>query len=283
MTEKKCARDGTYVRVHLEGRLESGEEVVNRDISLTLGRGHAYRCFEEAVHGLQVGESRTVKMRVPANERALISHRNRSAEIGNDDDPNMYVALNNGMVAKKSNMTLDCNDQLAGRVMEVSVTLNSMDGRQLPALAGGNVWAIFSGGSFLSTEAVFSAVPGVQFTRVGYAGGMLRNAEYTDVMGRNSGHFESVAIAYDPSIVYYEELLDIYAAYIYQDKASGVDVDIGAQYGKAIFCTDKAQFDTACKWRANLNAKTGRKLDADLRRIEVGEMVVAEDMFQRCV
>lgn len=281
MLEKKCARDGTYVQVHLEGRLESGEEVVNRDIGLTLGRGHVYRCFEEAVHGLHVGESRTVKMRVPSQERALISNRATAIGKQNRGEEGMSVALTNGMVAKSrigpNGTALDCNDQLSGRVMDVTVTLNSMDGRELSSPGSGLLWAVFAGGSFLSLAPILSAISGVSYTRVGYSGGTVCNAEYIDVLRGNTGHFESVAVAYDPLQVSYKELLNVYAAYL--EKLDG-SRDRGPQYGKAIFCTDDAQFDMACKWRAELNARAGRNLGADLRRIEPREMIVAEDMFQ---
>ena len=68
----------------------------------------------------------------------------------------------------------------------------------------------FAGGCFWCTEAIFRKVKGVEKVLPGYIGGHLKNPTYEDVVYTDSGHVEAVEITYDPKVVAYKKLLNIY-------------------------------------------------------------------------
>ncbi len=70
--------------------------------------------------------------------------------------------------------------------------------------------ATFGAGCFWGVEVAFRNVKGVVFTSVGYMGGHFENPCYLDVLSRITGHAEVCQVEYDPAIVSYEELLDVF-------------------------------------------------------------------------
>src|SRR5215472_2465301 len=78
------------------------------------------------------------------------------------------------------------------------------------AAAAGKETAVFAGGCFWGTQAVFERVKGVIETTAGYAGGSARTATYDQVITETTGHAESVEVVYDPSRITYGQLLRIY-------------------------------------------------------------------------
>src|SRR4051812_21920830 len=70
--------------------------------------------------------------------------------------------------------------------------------------------ATFGAGCFWGVEATFRAVPGVKEALVGYAGGKTENPTYEDVCSHATGHAEVVEVEYDPGVVSYEQLLDVF-------------------------------------------------------------------------
>ena len=70
--------------------------------------------------------------------------------------------------------------------------------------------AIFGAGCFWHVEHIFSQIKGVTDTRVGYSGGTKKNPKYKDVCSGNSGHAEVVEIKFNPKIINYSSLLDIF-------------------------------------------------------------------------
>src|SRR5260370_22615995 len=70
--------------------------------------------------------------------------------------------------------------------------------------------ATFAGGCFWCVEADFDKVPGVLSTTSGYTGGKLDNPNYNQVSAGGTGHTEAVEIAFDPSKVSYQKLLDVF-------------------------------------------------------------------------
>ncbi|KAK4262081.1 hypothetical protein QN277_027689 [Acacia crassicarpa] len=91
--------------------------------------------------------------------------------------------------------------------------------------------AVFAMGSFWRSEAVFGCLPGVIRSRVGYAGGSKRNPEY-----RNLGdHAEAVQIEYDPRLISYEELLNVFWSSHDPRQVFGQGPDVGNQYRSVIF------------------------------------------------
>ena len=105
--------------------------------------------------------------------------------------------------------------------------------------------AIFAGGCFWCTEAVFGQLKGVSSVESGYLGGHLPNPTYKQVCGGDTGHAEAIRIAFDESVISYADLLDIFFATHDPTQLNRQGGDVGTQYRSAIFPLDDAQRDAA--------------------------------------
>ncbi len=101
--------------------------------------------------------------------------------------------------------------------------------------------AIFAGGCFWCEETAFEGVPGVLSVTSGYTGGQKKNPSYEEVSSGGTGHAESVEVAYDPSKITYERLLEIFWHNVDPLQANAQFCDHGSQYRSAIFYRDDAQ------------------------------------------
>ncbi|HEY2630361.1 MAG TPA: peptide-methionine (S)-S-oxide reductase MsrA [Usitatibacter sp.] len=110
-----------------------------------------------------------------------------------------------------------------------------------PAVPPGKAVAIFAGGCFWCMEPPFDNTPGVEATISGYTGGRTVNPTYEEVSSGSTGHAESVEVVYDPKVVTYEKLLDVYWHNVDPTVKDRQFCDTGTQYRTAIFYTDEAQ------------------------------------------
>lgn len=101
--------------------------------------------------------------------------------------------------------------------------------------------ATFGMGCFWGAEADFCALKGVTATRVGYAGGRTRNPDYRKVSDGRTGHAEVVQVEYDPSLISYEQLLDVFWQEHDPTTPNRQGPDIGTQYRSMILYHDEAQ------------------------------------------
>jgi len=101
--------------------------------------------------------------------------------------------------------------------------------------------AIFAGGCFWCTEAVFQSLGGVEAIESGYIGGEVPNPTYKQVCGGDTGHAEAIRITYDPAEISYDDLLDVHFATHDPTQLNRQGNDIGTQYRSAIFPLDTAQ------------------------------------------
>jgi peptide-methionine (S)-S-oxide reductase len=101
--------------------------------------------------------------------------------------------------------------------------------------------AIFAGGCFWCTEAVFGQLRGVSGVESGYIGGGVENPTYKAVCSGSTGHAEAIKIHFDPSVITYADLLDIFFATHDPTQLNRQGNDIGTQYRSAIFPLDGEQ------------------------------------------
>lgn len=95
--------------------------------------------------------------------------------------------------------------------------------------------ATFANGCFWCTEAIFKRVKGVIATMSGYTGGTMENPTYYDVASKTTGHAEALQVQFDPSIISYETLLDIFWATHDPTSLNKQGYDTGPEYRSAIF------------------------------------------------
>jgi len=102
--------------------------------------------------------------------------------------------------------------------------------------------AVLAGGCFWGMQYVFEHVAGVTSVVAGYAGGQAATAEYETVSGGGTGHAESVEITFDPAVVSYEKLLDVFFTVAHDPtELNRQGPDVGTQYRSVIFFADTAQ------------------------------------------
>ena len=101
--------------------------------------------------------------------------------------------------------------------------------------------ATFGAGCFWGVEEVFRNVIGVVATAVGYMGGTVKNPTYKDICTGQTGHAEVVQVTYDPTIVSYEKLLDIFWSVHDPTQLNRQGPDIGTNYRSVIFYHDAEQ------------------------------------------
>jgi len=108
--------------------------------------------------------------------------------------------------------------------------------REVATLAGGCFWCL---------EAVFELVEGVSGVKSGYAGGTTPEPTYEQVCSGSTGHAEAVEVTFDPSVISYRELLEIFFGIHDPTTLNRQGADVGTQYRSAIFTHSDAQAETA--------------------------------------
>lgn len=116
-----------------------------------------------------------------------------------------------------------------------------------------NEKAIFAGGCFWCTEALFASLKGVIKVTSGYIGGETSHPTYEQVSTGTTGHAEAVEIEYDSSLITYEDLLAVFFTTHDPTTLNQQGADIGTQYRSAIFVTSLAQKVLATELIQELN------------------------------
>jgi peptide-methionine (S)-S-oxide reductase len=101
--------------------------------------------------------------------------------------------------------------------------------------------AVFAGGCFWCTEAVFNDVVGVTKVESGYTGGTVAHPTYKQICGGDTGHAEAIRLTFDPDVISYDDLLDIFFATHDPTQLNRQGNDIGTQYRSAIFPQNEEQ------------------------------------------
>jgi peptide-methionine (S)-S-oxide reductase len=138
--------------------------------------------------------------------------------------------------------------------------------------------AIFAGGCFWCTEAVFQSLAGVATVESGYIGGHVASPTYKQVCGGDTGHAEAIRITFDPAVITYGDLLDVHFATHDPTTLNRQGNDVGTQYRSALFPLDAAQGDAA---RAAIERAQGDWPTPIVTTIEpVSDWYPAEDYHQ---
>lgn len=120
--------------------------------------------------------------------------------------------------------------------------------------ASGLASAVFGGGCFWCTEAVFKALKGVHAVQSGYCGGSVPHPTYEQVCSKQTGHIEVVKIDFDPSAISYKELLEVFFATHDPTTPGRQGNDVGPQYQSAIFFLTDEQETIATQFVAELDS-----------------------------
>jgi peptide-methionine (S)-S-oxide reductase len=112
--------------------------------------------------------------------------------------------------------------------MEKTMTLENADkpGHETATLGGGCFWCL---------EAVFDGLSGVLSVESGYSGGLLPNPGYEDICSGETGHAEVVRVSFDPAVIAYADLLEVFFAIHDPTTLNAQGNDIGTQYRSVIF------------------------------------------------
>jgi peptide-methionine (S)-S-oxide reductase len=141
--------------------------------------------------------------------------------------------------------------------------------------------AVFGGGCFWCTEAVFDELRGVKSVMSGYAGGNTKNPTYEEVCGGRTGHAEVIKIEFDPGEIAFKDLLTVFFASHDPTTLNRQGNDVGTQYRSAIFYATEEQKREAEAFIKELNDSKafGKPVVTTLEPL--GEFYEAEDYHQK--
>ena len=146
-------------------------------------------------------------------------------------------------------------------------------------LNAGNISKVyFAGGCFWCMEESFDKVAGVIETISGYSGGHVKNPKYKDVVKNTTGHYETLKITYDSSIINFKQLLEIYWVNIDPFDADGQFCDKGESYKSVVFFEDSDQKKIIEASIKNIENKFNKKVVTYVKKFK--EFYMAETYHQ---
>lgn len=126
--------------------------------------------------------------------------------------------------------------------------------------------AFFAAGCFWHPEEIFSKIPGVVSTRVGYMGGKVKNPTYSKVCSTHTGHVETTEVIFNPKEISYEKLLDIFWNIHNPTTKDRQGFDIGSQYNSMIFYKSSSQKKEALKSKEERQKSMDRKIVTQIKK-----------------
>lgn len=140
--------------------------------------------------------------------------------------------------------------------------------------------ATLAGGCFWCLEAVYDEIKGVQSVESGYAGGHMDNPSYRAVCNGDTGHAEVIQVHFDPNIVSYRDLLNVFFAIHDPTTLNRQGADVGTQYRSAIFYHDDQQKMIAEELIKDLNSQNiwDRPIVTEVAKLD--KFYMAEDYHQ---
>jgi peptide-methionine (S)-S-oxide reductase len=141
--------------------------------------------------------------------------------------------------------------------------------------------AVFGGGCFWCTEAVFTMLKGVVSVAPGYAGGTVEHPSYEQVSSGTTGHVEVIRFEFDPSVISYEDLLNVFFATHDPTTLNRQGNDVGPQYASVIFFSTPEQKEQAESFIQKLNAGESQGVSIVTRVRPLGQFWPAEDYHKQ--
>lgn len=141
--------------------------------------------------------------------------------------------------------------------------------------------ATIGGGCFWCVEAALVQLNGVAKIVSGYAGGKTQDPDYRSVCEGTTGHAEVVQIEFDPSVISFRELLEVFFAVHDPTTLNRQGADVGTQYRSAIFYHDETQRQIAESYIAELNAEKHWPQPIVTQVAPLDRFYPAEDYHQR--
>ncbi|MFC4740702.1 peptide-methionine (S)-S-oxide reductase MsrA [Flavobacterium ponti] len=139
----------------------------------------------------------------------------------------ILISSCNGKVKNEDQTNINEN-----KIYKEPIKMNIKEGKEI---------ATFAGGCFWCTEAVFLELKGVESVVSGYTGGTVKNPSYREVCNGTTGHAEAIQITYDPKLIAYEDLLEIFFSSHNPTTLNRQGADVGTQYRSEIFYHSEAQ------------------------------------------
>lgn len=141
--------------------------------------------------------------------------------------------------------------------------------------------AVFGAGCFWGVEETFRTTKGVVTTAVGYAGGETDNPTYEQVCAHKTGHAEVVQAEFDPKVVSYKELLEVFWSCHDATQVNRQGPDVGSNYRSIILYTSEAQRVVAETSKKEEEKKLGKKVATEVKKLE--KFWKAEECHQKYV
>ena len=138
------------------------------------------------------------------------------------------------------------DEVLANETVEQKILNESNDSMEISIIGGGCFWC---------TEAVFERIEGVKEVISGYAGGEPPNPTYKEICTGKTGHAEVIKIIFDPSIVSFAKVLEIFGDCHDPTSLNRQGADVGTQYRSTIMYLSEEQKTQSIQWKENLAAK----------------------------
>jgi peptide-methionine (S)-S-oxide reductase len=159
-------------------------------------------------------------------------------------------------------------------------TVQPMNDTTTPIDTTGQVLATFGSGCFWCTEAIFQNVEGVTRVVSGYAGGTVKNPTYKEVCSGLTGHAEVIQLTFNPQVVTYAELLEIFWQTHDPTTLNRQGNDVGTQYRSVIFFHDEDQKKQAEAYKKQLDASGAFERPIVTEIEALSNFSVAEDYHQ---
>jgi peptide-methionine (S)-S-oxide reductase len=172
-------------------------------------------------------------------------------------------------------MTFSCDNQ-AQKPQQQAMNQN-LKPVQVP-LENGKARAYFASGCFWCVEAIYENVKGVDEAISGYSGGHTENPTYNQTNTGRTGHAEAVEVIYDPKVVSFEELVEVYFSTQDPTQVNGQGPDRGSQYRSIIFYQNDAEKTIAEQKKAEWAKALDTEIAAEI--IPFQKFWIAEDYHQ---